>query len=92
MLVLGLIPELIMALVLGSYTDKGGRKTVLYFPIIGNFIRLVITLFIVNYEWPVDTLAITYFVGGAFGGTQTLFTVCYAYIADISAEEKRSFR
>ena len=88
----GIAPAFIMTLILGSYTDSGGRKKILYFPIIGNLIRVAIILFIVNFEWPVDTIVISSFIAGAFGGTQTLFTVCYSYIADITNEEKRSFR
>ena len=81
-----------MSLILGSYTDRRGRKKILYLPIIGNFLRVFITFLIVNFEWPLDIFVISSFVAGAFGGTQTLFTVCYSYIADITDEEKRSFR
>ena len=88
----GIAPAFIMTLILGSYTDRGGRKKILYFPIIGNLIRVAIILFMVNLEWPVNTILISSFIAGAFGGTQTLFTVCYSYIADITNEEKRSFR
>ena len=88
----GIAPAFIMTLILGSYTDRGGRKKILYFPIIGSLIRVAIILFMVNLEWPVNTILISSFIAGAFGGTQTLFTVCYSYIADITNEEKRSFR
>ena len=88
----GTIPEIIMTFILGSYTDKVGRKKILFFPIIGNFLKVVVTLFIIWFKWPLSTIAVISTVAGMFGGSTCLFSICYAYIVDITDEKERSFR
>ena len=88
----GMIPEIIMTFILGSYTDKAGRKKILFFPIIGNFLKVVVTLFIIRFKWPLSTIAVISAVAGMFGGSTLLFSICYAYIVDITGEKERPFR
>lgn len=87
-----LIPSCIMAAFLGSYTDRVGRKTVLLFPMVAGTLRTLLYLVIIQLKLNMNFLLLANLIDGLSGGSTTVITCCFAYIADISSAKDRSIR
>lgn len=88
----GLIPELMVIILLGPYSDKAGRKIAMYLPIIGAILRLLVTLLVIALKLPLETLLLGAFLEGLSGGIVAIIMACFAYIADITSLDKRAIR
>ena len=89
---LNILPMLLAAILMGSYSDSQGRKVALIAPVIGGLLRGLCALVICI--WSLD-LQYLYFAGlleGLFGGTSVFSTALFSYIADVSRIRSRSWR
>ncbi|CAH1269848.1 SLC46A3 [Branchiostoma lanceolatum] len=82
------LPSLLMVLVLGSLSDRLGRKVTIIAPIIGALIWLLLSALVVYLDLPLAMFLIGSFVFGMMGGSASFITGCTAYIADITGKGK----
>ena len=87
-----LLPGFISTVLLGSYSDKAGRKVPLVASLIGGILRSVLIVIIINYKLPLETLLVPMLLEGSLGGVSSFIMAAFAYIADISDHESRSVR
>lgn len=85
------IPGLIMLFVIGSYSDRLGRKIALITPCFGSICGILLQMAIVYFDLPVWVFLFGV-VEYLFGGLYAVFTGCFAYIADTVPQEKRALR
>ncbi|RZC35265.1 MFS 1 domain containing protein [Asbolus verrucosus] len=87
---------LILVSFLGSFSDKYKlRKPFLLLSFLGELLAVFGCALSVVFmeEWPVEVLGVAQRVVPAlFGGVPMIFTVAFAYIADITTTESRTFR
>ncbi|XP_002135392.1 proton-coupled folate transporter isoform X2 [Drosophila pseudoobscura] len=85
---------IVMALFLGSFSDRRGRKLPLLMGLVGKFIYS--TMIVVNAKmphWPVQNIIYTATLPSALTGADVaIFASCFAYISDISTLEQRTIR
>ena len=86
------IPGIIVALILGSWTDRIGRRPILGLPPIGHSIESVIVLMVMYFKWPIYVLFLGSLITGLCGTLPTFMTGILAYITDITDEESRPLR
>ncbi|XP_058956656.2 proton-coupled folate transporter [Pocillopora verrucosa] len=81
------LPSILMVLLLGPWTDTGGRRPALLAPPLGSALEAITVLLIMYFDWPVFVL----FVGSAINGFSGFFTImnmaAFAYVSDITTEE-----
>lgn len=81
------LPSILMVLLLGPWTDTGGRRPALLAPPLGSALEAITILLIMYFDWPVFVL----FVGSAINGFSGFFTImnmaAFAYVSDITTEE-----
>ena len=87
-----IFPMLVAAVMMGSYSDSGGRKVALIIPVLGGLIRGGTTLAVVFFGLDLRWLIAAGFVEGLSGGSAVFSTAAYAYIADVSKRNRRSWR
>ena len=82
------LPSIFMVLLLGPWTDTGGRRPALLAPPIGSAIEAILILIIMYLEWPVYILFVGEAING-FSGFATIMTMAaFAYVADITTEQR----
>ncbi|XP_073840466.1 lysosomal proton-coupled steroid conjugate and bile acid symporter SLC46A3 isoform X2 [Musca autumnalis] len=85
---------IILALFLGSFSDRRGRKLPLLMGLVGKFIYSV--MIVVNARmktWPVEYILYTATLPSALTGADVaIFASCFAYISDISTLKNRTLR
>ncbi|XP_059216764.1 proton-coupled folate transporter isoform X2 [Stomoxys calcitrans] len=85
---------IILALFLGSFSDRRGRKLPLLMGLVGKFIYSV--MIVVNARmksWPVEYILYTATLPSALTGADVaIFASCFAYISDISSLRNRTMR
>lgn len=85
---------IILALFLGSFSDRRGRKLPLLMGLFGKFIYS--TMIVVNAKmptWPVQNIIYSATLPSALTGADVaIFASCFAYISDISTLEQRTIR
>ncbi|XP_066297894.1 proton-coupled folate transporter-like [Branchiostoma lanceolatum] len=87
------IPALVMTVMIGSLSDKLGRKLNLIIPIVGYLTNFTVAAFVVEFNLPLAVLLPGIFLLGLGGGSATLSGGSYAYMADITVEGRsRYFR
>ncbi|XP_078575749.1 proton-coupled folate transporter-like [Branchiostoma floridae x Branchiostoma japonicum] len=87
------IPALVVTVLIGSLSDKLGRKLNLIIPIVGCLINFLVASFVVQFNLPLAVLLPGIFFLGLGGATSTLTGGCYAYVADITVKGRsRYFR
>ena len=86
------VPPVFVALLMGSYTDRMGRKVALVAPVIGGGLRAILTLIIIYLDLSMKYLYLAAAVEGLSGGSATFTMALFAYVADISTKERRSIR
>lgn len=85
-------PAIIMTLVLGAQCDRFGRKPCVLFPCIGSFIKSLLSIIIVNYEWSLNLFFIGSVIEGSCGYYATMLMGCSAFIADTTTKRQRAIR
>ena len=84
------LPSIFMALLLGAWSDKVGRKIIMMLPVIGGLIDTVFILTTMYADLPIYTLFIGSFINGFCGFFPTMILAIFSYIADITVESKRA--
>ena len=85
-------PAVFSDLILGSYTDRFGRKFLFFLPCIGGFIRLAITAVGIYTDFGLYWYIPGFIIEGLSGYMFGLLLVSFSYIADITPPGKlRSF-
>lgn len=87
-----LVPTFFSSLVLGTCSDKLGRKVALLVPYIGSLARLLVVIVVIGFNLNVAFLFIGNIIDGMCGGAVLVIMSCYAYISDITTEQQRTFR
>lgn len=87
------IPSIFANVIFGSSTDKFGRKFLFYFPCIGTFLRMAVSVVGIYTNFDLVYFIPGYIVEGMTGTMFTMLLVCFTYVADISPEKgkRRSF-
>lgn len=86
------IPSIFMVLLLGPWTDTGGRRPALLSPAVGSAIESLIIIVIMYLELPVYILFVGEAISG-FSGFATIMTMAaFAYVADTTTDEKLAIR
>ncbi|XP_026833328.1 proton-coupled folate transporter isoform X1 [Drosophila erecta] len=86
--------SIILALFLGSFSDRRGRKLPLLMGLVGKFFYS--TMIVVNAKmptWPVQNIIYSATLPSSLTGADVaIFASCFAYISDISTLEQRTIR
>ena len=85
-------PALLTTLLLGSYSDKGGRKILLMAPTIGSFLRTGVALVVIGLDWPKEYLYLGDAFAGLGGGFYCLMCGAYSYVSDTTGSKHRTLR
>ena len=88
----GTVTAMASSLFFGAYSDDGGRKVVNTLPMVGSMLKSDCFLLVISLKLSYWYLVIGMFIEGFFGSILTCLMGCYAYIADISSVERRTFR
>ena len=86
------IPTLFMTLMLGSWSDHVGRRTVIAIAIFGSITESSFILVIMCFKLPVFFLMLSSFISGMCGYFPTIILSVFSYIADITHPSQRAFR
>ncbi|CAH1788132.1 unnamed protein product, partial [Owenia fusiformis] len=87
-----LVPQFFMVLILGAYSDIGGRKCVILISIAGTCLHCISNVIIMYLDLGIEYLIIGCVLEGLSGGGSALTSASFAYIADITVLDDRSFR
>ena len=85
-------PSLFVALFLGAWSDRAGRRRVMGLPIVGSAIESAIILWVINFNLPIQMLLLAGFINGICGFFPTMVLSMFSYMADITEESQRAFR
>ena len=85
-------PSLFVALFLGAWSDRAGRRRVMGLPIFGSAIESAIILWVIYFNLPIQMLLLAGFINGMCGFFPTMVLSMFSYIADITEESQRAFR
>ena len=84
------IPVVIIALFIGPWSDRAGRKLLILFPFAGYFL-LCVVLLLNTYFF--DELYVEFLwmenISAFFGSWVIFFIGCYGYLADTTSSESR---
>jgi PCFT/HCP family folate transporter-like MFS transporter 1/3 len=82
----------IATLLLGSYSDKGGRKLGFILPSVGALLKCGLLICITSLELPKEVLFAAFIVEGCFGGYATFLMSAFSYISDVTGHRNRALR
>ena len=88
-----MVPSIAASLILGSWSDRVGRKTVLILPSVGSV--LLYTNYMLNagyFSLDVNFILIGVCISGFFGGFATTLLGVFSYISDITDKSQRTLR
>lgn len=85
-------PSLLVALFLGAWSDRAGRRRVMGLPIFGSAMESAIILWVIYFNLPIQTLLLAGFINGICGFFPTMVLSVFSYMADITEESQRAFR
>eukprot|EP00092_Neocalanus_flemingeri_P016667 GFUD01018030.1.p1 GENE.GFUD01018030.1~~GFUD01018030.1.p1 ORF type:complete len:510 (-),score=61.02 GFUD01018030.1:1014-2492(-) len=89
---LSALPSIVLALFIGPWSDKNGRKPVMLLPLMGYIVSTFVWVLNVYYmEWPAKYLLATG-VYSFFGGITCLLIGMYSYLADVTSLRSRTTR
>ena len=86
------LPSLIAMILLGSYSDKGGRRITIVPYMVAEFVTSVLFFFVFYFKLSVWILQVNFVVCGLTGGWALMYVGCYSYIADTTTKKERLFR
>jgi len=86
------LPSLFMALLLGSWSDKVGRKVVVLLPVIGGLLDSICILVVMYTRCSLYILFVGGFCNGVCGFFTTMILAVFAYMADMTSERERALR
>jgi len=89
---LSAIPCILVALLVGPWSDLHGRKPVMLIPLIGDILASIIYIFNVYFsQAPVEYILLSN-IYSLFGGRFCFFIGMYSYLADTSSSRSRTSR
>lgn len=88
----GFAVGLIMVTLLGSWSDRAGRRFVLIIPSLGLAVQAIVYLIVMYLKLPVFWFLIGRICSGLSGDFNAILAGCFAYVADTSARGSRTFR
>ncbi|XP_077064366.1 proton-coupled folate transporter isoform X1 [Siphateles boraxobius] len=88
----GFLVGLIMVTLLGSWSDRAGRRMVLIIPSLGLAVQAAIYLIVMYLKLPVFWFLIGRICSGLTGDFNAILAGCFAYVADTSGMGSRTFR
>ncbi|KAL9955023.1 hypothetical protein ACROYT_G042623 [Oculina patagonica] len=87
------VPSIVVSMMLGSWSDKVGRKTVLILPSVGSVLLYINYMLNVAYfSLDVNFILIGVCISGFFGGFTTTLLGVFSYISDITDKSQRTLR
>ena len=86
------LPSFFMALLLGSWSDRVGRKIVVLLPVIGGLMDSICVLIIMFTRGSLYFLFIGSFCNGLCGFFTTMILAVFSYMADMTSEKERALR
>ena len=84
--------DLFCIVILGSLSDRYGRKPAIALSIIGVLWRSAVDLVIVHFHLPVPVFLVSVFLCGVSGGPNLLLAAGNAYLTDVTSVKNRTFR
>lgn len=88
-----MLPSIAASLILGSWSDKVGRKIVLILPSVGNVLLYINYMLNVGFfSLDVNYILIGVCISGFFGGFATTLLGVFSYISDITDKSQRTMR
>ena len=85
-------PSLFVALFLGAWSDRAGRRRVMGLPIFGSAVESAIILWVISFNLPIHMILLAGFINGICGFFPTMVLSVFSYIADITDQSQRAFR
>jgi MFS family permease len=87
------IPSILIAIYLGSWSDRFGRKWPVVFPPFGGILACCVYIVLsFQHEAPVGWICLASFLSGLSGGFVSCIMSCMTYVAAISSQENRTVR
>ena len=83
-----MIPGLFSLILLGSYSDRGGRKVAIIAPQIGAIVRCVSFFVVIYFDLSLYVIVFAAFIEGLSGGISMSFAAAYAYVADVTSHNR----
>uniref|UniRef100_A0A8C6SQ68 Solute carrier family 46 member 3 n=1 Tax=Neogobius melanostomus TaxID=47308 RepID=A0A8C6SQ68_9GOBI len=83
------IPSSIVTILLVAYSDRGGRKIAITMPVIGTLLYITGLLAISYFKLNIYLTIGCSLVSSFFGGFGTFLGGCFAYVADISENDRQ---
>ena len=87
-----LIPGIISSIILGSYSDRAGRKITMLLPVVGASLCALVYVLVVFFNLPFQCMFIGNFIFGISGTNTTFSLSVFAYLADTTTKQARTFR
>ena len=82
------LPSIVSSLLLGSWSDKFGRKVVILLPLIGSSCEAISAIINIHfYDTSPAYLLIGNIISGMFGGFSMILMALFAYMADITEDK-----
>ncbi|KAL0973133.1 hypothetical protein UPYG_G00199390 [Umbra pygmaea] len=88
----GFAVGLLVVTLLGSWSDKRGRRPVLILPSLGLALQAGVYLVVMYLKLPVAWFLLGRLLSGFSGDFNTILAGCFAYVADTSDRGSRTFR
>ncbi|XP_053562179.1 proton-coupled folate transporter isoform X2 [Bombina bombina] len=88
----GFLVGLFSVMLLGPWSDRVGRRPVLILPVIGLALQAAIYLIVMYQQLHVGYFLLGRIISGITGDFNMVLAACFAYIADISSRQSRTFR
>ena len=86
------LPGILVTILLGTMSEKYGRRLSILIPILGYFLQCITCLSIVYLTLPLSVFFLSEFFAGCAGGLSLFMAGCFSYITDITTEKQRMIR
>ena len=86
------VPSLVTGLLIGSWSDKVGRKPAIILPCFGATVDMSVTLIVIYFDLPLYVLFAGSFFNGMTGYFPAIILATMAFIADTTQESMRAAR
>ena len=86
------VPALVSGLLIGSWSDKVGRKPAICLPCFGAAVDMSVTLLVVHFDLPLYVLFAGSIFNGITGYFPAIILATMAFIADTTEESQRATR
>lgn len=88
----GFLVGLFVVILIGSWSDRAGRRVVLILPSLGLAVQATVYLTVMYLKLPVAWFLLGRICSGLSGDFNAILAGCFAYVADISDKRSRTFR